>query len=321
MTAVTPNDTDVFVVGPVRSGTSWLHTMLAEHPDLASPPETHLFANYLGPLVETWHADQRRLERALQTERAQVGFGLATVLTDDEFTALVRSWYSSVRDLILAEKPSAHRLLEKTPDHAHWIDTVFRCVPDASVVFMVRDPRATVRSVLSASREEWGDWAPTSVEEATALWLASVRPYFSRKRDTRIMLVRYEDLRSDATELERVAKFLGLADPAQWQKTATSAAPHERPSLVLRGDAATHRLRPYDTTGFSYHDGAPTRELTRYELAYICSRCRDEMHALGYEPDAASASFRLRAEHGIRSLRHRSERLYRSIAGRVSRRG
>ena len=41
---------DIFIVGPVRSGTSWLQTMLAEHPDIASPPETHFFTNYLAPL-------------------------------------------------------------------------------------------------------------------------------------------------------------------------------------------------------------------------------------------------------------------------------
>ena len=39
----------IFIVGPVRSGTSWLQTMLAEHPDIASPPETHVFTNYLAP--------------------------------------------------------------------------------------------------------------------------------------------------------------------------------------------------------------------------------------------------------------------------------
>jgi len=250
---------DAFIVGPVRSGTSWLHTMLGEHPDLASHPETHIFANYLGPLADAWRADEERLHRALNTRGSQVAFGLAPIITDDEFTDIVRALYATVRHHVLAAKPGSSRLLEKTPDHSLWLDTIFRVVPDASVVFMVRDPRATVPSVLSARTEAWGDWAPDSLADATSLWLRNVRPYFGRKRDARIMLVRYEDLRSDPTELDRVAKFLDLEPSNNWRRTTNEVAPAERSSLVLRGNAAAQDLSPYDTTGFSYHDGARSR--------------------------------------------------------------
>jgi hypothetical protein len=296
---------DAFIVGPVRSGTSWLHTMLSEHPDIASPPETHLFANYLGPLADVWSADQDRLRRALDTRGSQVALGLAPIVTDGEFTEMLRSWYTSIRTQVLAAKPGATRLLEKTPDHSLWLDTIFRVVPDAAIVFVVRDPRATVRSVLSARTEPWGDWAPDSLADATTLWLRNVRPYFSRKRDKRIMLVRYEDLRSDAAEFERVAKFLDLEPSATWRTTPDDAAPAERASLVVRGDAASHGLQPYDTDGFSYHNGRERRTLTRYETAYIVSRCRAEMKALGYSIDVAPAPLRLRVEHAARAARRR----------------
>jgi hypothetical protein len=292
---------DIFIVGPVRSGTSWLQTMLSEHPDIASPPETHLFANYLGPLAESWRADQARLQRALDMPGSQVGFGLAPVVTDDEFTVMLRAWFDTVRALVLSGKPGATRLLEKTPDHSLWIDTIWRVAPEASIVFMARDPRATVRSVLSASAQDWGDWAPKSIKEATALWLRNVRPYFAHRRDKRVMLVRYEDLRSDASEFDRVAKFLGLESPARWRTTSHDASPTGTTSLVMRGDAASDGLRPYNTTGFTYHDGATRRNLTQYETAYIVSRCRAEMDALGYSTDV-NIPLRLRSEHAVRSV-------------------
>jgi Sulfotransferase family len=299
---------DAFIVGPVRSGTSWLHTMLSEHPDFASPPETHLFANYLGPLEDAWRADQARLRRALETPGARVGFGLAPVVTDDEFTEMLRTWFATVRSLVLSAKPGATRLLEKTPDHSLWIDTIWRVAPDALIVFMVRDPRSTVRSVLSARTEAWGVWAPESLADATSLWLRNVRQYFSRKRDKRVMLLRYEDLRSDAAELDRVAKFLGLEPPAKWRATAHDVAPTERTSLVTRGEAASNRLRPYDAEGFSYHDRRTYRTLTPYETAYIVSRCHDEMNALGYPTDIGKLPARLRIEQAARAMRFKLRR-------------
>jgi len=317
MTAgVSPTSGDIFIVGPVRSGTSWLHTLLAEHPTLVSPPETHMFANYLGPLVEAWQKDRALLDDALSHEGQRVALGLATVLSDDEFDSALRTFYSHVRELVVAEKAGATRFLEKTPDHSHWLDTIWRIVPDASIVFMVRDPRDTVRSVLNARGETWGAWAPESLADATSLWLTSVRPYFSRKRHPQLMLVRYEDLQNDRAELDRVAKFLGLGRTSTWLATNVDDAPQARASLVLRGRAATKLSNPYDTEGFSYHERARDRPLTAYEGAYVVDRCRNEMEALGYSTAIEPVPIRLRAERLQTAIAFKA----RSFVGSVRRR-
>jgi hypothetical protein len=277
--------------------------MLAEHPTIASPPETHLFANYLGPLATTWTNDKQLLDAAIRQPRTQVGHGLATTVTDEEFRLLLRSLYSSVRDLVLAEKPGAQRLLEKTPDHARWLEIIMQIVPDAAVVFMVRDPRESVRSLLQASCEQWGGWAPSSLKDATSLWLTNVRPYFANKRDPRVLLVRYEDLRGDSEELERIAKFLGLERPSEWLQTPVDASPQDRSSTIVRGDAADG-LQPYATAGFSYHDRQRSRVLSDYESAYIVERCRNEMNALGYDTSREALPLRLRAEHLLQAVQY-----------------
>jgi hypothetical protein len=304
---------DVFIVGPVRSGTSWLQTMLAEHPDLASPAETHLFANYLGPLHREWRNDRARFEATLAQPRSRVGYGLATIMSADEFTSLLQESYATVRSLVLSAKPGAHRLLEKTPDHALWLDTIDCVVPGAAIIYMVRDPRDTVRSLLELSRAPWGDWAPKTLEDATTLWLRNVRPYFARQKDPRVLLVRYEDLRSDPSELERVAKFIRLERPSEWLQTPIDAAPEDRSSTVVRGDAAERSLNPYDAHGFSYQHRDGTRSLDPYESGYIAVRCRDEMKALGYPGHDGPLPARLRAELAARSLRLRSRRLFQKV--------
>jgi hypothetical protein len=315
---MTAHANDIFIVGPARSGTSWLQTMLAEHPDIASPPETHLFTNYLAPLADTWAQDRARVAAALGERGTQVGHGLATVVTDDEFIALVQSFYATVRALVLSAKPGARRLLEKTPDHAVCLDTIQRISPEALIVYLVRDPRDTVRSLLEAGDETWGDWAPTSVQDATTLWLRNVQPWFPRKRDPRITLVRYEDLRSDPAELERIATFLGLGPTESWLQTAIDAPPQARSSTVVRGDAAAHMLNPYGATGFSYHDRGERRQLSRYESAYITTRCRAEMKVLGYPLDVGPVPARLRAELYARAARAKARSMWRRASGGAS---
>ena len=316
-----PAPSDIFIVGPVRSGTSWLQTMLAEHPEIASPPETHLFTNYLAPLADAWQSDRARVAAALEEHGSHVGHGLATVVTDDEFLAMLRSLYTTVRDLVLSAKPGACRFLEKTPDHALCLDTILRVAPEAAVIFLVRDPRDTVRSLLEASDESWGYWAPKSVHDATALWLRSVRAWIPRKRDPRLLLVRYEELRADPAELERVAGFLGLGGTATWLRTRVDAPPGERSSTIMRGDAAAGMLNPYEAPGFSHHDRGARRVLDRYERSYVEQRCRNEMKVLGYPVDVERPPPRMRVENFVRAVRAkaRSMQASRSARGRHGR--
>jgi len=293
---------DIFIVGPARSGTSWLQTMLAEHPAIASPPETELFSAYLVPMARSWQR-HRGLVRAARREAGdQMAYGLATVLTDEEFVGLIRSFYASVRDTVLAAKPGATRFLEKTPDHALYLDTIKQVAPDAQFLFLVRDPRDTVRSLLEASREPWGHWAPKSVADATDLWLRNVRAALDESDDPRMLTVRYEDLRSGSGELERIAAFLHLGRPSEWMQTPVEASPGERVSMVVGGEATGLTSNPYEAAAFSFHDRRERRPLTAYEQAYVVSRCHKEMEALGYPTDSGPLSPRVRVEGAAHAL-------------------
>jgi hypothetical protein len=289
---------DIFILGPARSGTSWVQTILAEHPDVASPPETGLFVEFLGSAERTWQQHRAQLEAA-RTQGAHMNVqGLATVLTSDDVLHWYRALYDRARQRVLAEKPGASRMLEKTPDHAMFVDLIWRVVPDARIVFLVRDPRSTVRSMLQASEEPWGHWASRAVEGATGRWLRNARTPLEHRADPRMITVRYEDLRADDREIARVAKFLELGDPNEWLQTSLDASPRERQAnIVVSGEAAREGLQTYDLEGFSYHDRARQRELTRYELAYVESRCRSEMDALGYGGE------RVRPPVGFRAMR------------------
>jgi hypothetical protein len=304
---------DIFIVGPARSGTSWLQTIIAEHPDIASPPETGLFVEFLGSAERTWQQHRKQLQAA-RAEGARMNVqGLATVLTSDDLLEWYRDLYDRTRERVLAEREGASRMLEKTPDHAMLLPLIWRVVPDARVVFLVRDPRATVRSMLQASQEPWGHWASRAVEGATGRWLRNVRTPLEHRDDPRMMTVRYEDLRADDQEIARIAQFLSLGNPREWLTTSLDASPRERQAnIVVSGEAAAAGLQTYELEGFSYHDRTQQRELSRYERAYVETTCRAEMETLGYTDDLAPAPVGFRTVRALRfpwlRVRHRWRR-------------
>jgi hypothetical protein len=299
---------DIFIVGPARSGTSWLQTMLAEHPDVASPPETGLFVEFIGPMERAWQRHRAQLEMALAEGASMNVQGMATVVTGDDIVDWFRVLYDISRRRLLDGKPGATRLLEKTPDHAMFLDLIWKVAPDAQVIVLVRDPRSTVRSMLQASGEAWGHWAAQTVEGATDRWLRNVEGPLERRSDPRLILVRYEDLRANEAELRRVATILGLGDPSDWLKTPLDASPRERQAqIVIAGEASNHKLSTYDLDGFSFHDRTAQRELSRYERVYVETRCREQMRALGYDTDAnvMPVGFRLERAARLAMLRAR----------------
>ncbi len=228
--------------------------------------------------------------------------GLATVVTSADMLTWYRSLYDAARARVLTGKPGATRLLEKTPDHAMFLDLIWKVVPDARVVFLVRDPHATVRSMLHASAEPWWHWASTAVEGATGRWLRNVQTPLAHRDDARMITVRYEDLRADERELARVAKFLELGDPNEWLTTPADASPRDRQSnIVVAGEAATESLATYELEGFSFHDRQQQRELSRYELAYVDAKCGEELRALGYAGGAVRPPIGFQV---TRSVRH-----------------
>lgn len=115
----------VFVVGCPRSGTSMLYTLLAQHPDLASTGEE-------GHVL--WDAYQHPAKKGWGSDRAT-----ADDVHDDERGFL----YGAIRRIA-----GSRRFLDKTPKSSLRIPYLDRLFPDATFVFLHRDGRATVSSLI-----------------------------------------------------------------------------------------------------------------------------------------------------------------------------
>ena len=141
------NNEPFFIIGCVRSGTTLLRDILRNHPNLASPEETHYFrwAEVFGtPLSQMQLLNNQVLKKHREMDN----------ISEDEFkTILERS--SSRGDLqkrymdryLLNNKLSATRWFDKTPQNVYGSAMIASEFPRAKFVHIVRNPLNVVSSL------------------------------------------------------------------------------------------------------------------------------------------------------------------------------
>lgn len=265
----------VLIVGCPRSGTSWLQLLVAQHPQVATTQETHLFDLYLG------HVES--LRQAHESWNA----GMAQLFSEPEFNALWAQIADDVFTKIAATNPAATVTLEKTPAHVRQGRLILKLCPDVHFIHLIRDPRSVVNS-LCAVGQSWGaDWASSRVSDNARLWRSDVRAGLELGRLTkRYKELRYEDLNGvgGACVLEDVFRWIGLGGDRAFCESVLercrierlrNGAPDLKESETLRRNSKFYRKGKTD--GWK-HDLAPRAVRV---IEYINA---DLMKTLGYRP-------------------------------------
>ncbi|MFI6289942.1 sulfotransferase family protein [Nonomuraea sp. NPDC050790] len=192
----------VFVICPVRSGSTLLRSMLNAHSQLHAPHELHI-------------------------RRLTVGFG--TKLAEHAMTELGHNradlehllWDRVLhRELVRSGKPY---LVDKTPANAFAYRRLATCWPDARFVFLTRHPGAIAAS--------WYEAAPDrrTREEAAADALRYMTAVQRARKALPGPTVRYEDLTADPERATRaVCDYLGLP----WEPGMLA---YGRPEVIRKG--------------------------------------------------------------------------------------
>jgi hypothetical protein len=270
-----------FIVGSPRSGTTWLQMLLLQHPAIVSLQETHVFSEWITPLLATT-SRQREAGRNV---------GLSATFDNDQIVDVARSIYGAVIDRAIDGHPDAGVFVEKTPGHVRHVRSILELYPDATILHVVRDPRATAASIVAAS-QSWGrTWAPSDVASAARLWRRAVVAGLEIPQLTeRTMTVRYEDLTADGPAvLGRVLTALDLRSDAEECRAFVAAC---TPEALAGGGAVgpTGMRGPVaETARRAVADGWRT-ELSQAEVRAVEWICRVEMEQLGYEPESNSTT-------------------------------
>ena len=322
------------LLGVPRSGTTWLQRLLAAHPRIASPQETHLFNNYLGKLHRTWLHESDRVRAvvdALVEDRDPPDrlVGLPTALDEQTFYGLLDAFVAEVVRVAVSAKPDAELVLEKTPFNNFQVDVIRRLRPGARFVHLVRDPRNVVRSLVRAGETWAGEWSPRSVPAAARLW----KEHYAaacRAREFgpgQYLELRYEDLRQDGrAQLGRVLEFLDVDahDDLVDDLLATVGNEGQRPEefampAALEQALAGHAIR--EPAGFSRARPDQRQQWTPRERAQLESLLGAELRSLGYVTDSSWVDGRpgqLAAARGELWLRSGVKQLGRSVIRRGS---
>ena len=190
-----------FIAGAPRTGSTLLQTMLDGLPGVASGPELDVVPD----LVRLRGALLARVEAG----RHAVYFDRATIdRASGEYLRALLDGYGARR--------SARLLLDKTPWNVLEAPALLDMLPDARMVLCVRDPRATVHSLLEVGRRARHLQRPTpwmthdlasaifTVKKCTDAVVAARRAHPGRT-----LLVRFEELATTPrTVAEGVCAFL-----------------------------------------------------------------------------------------------------------------
>jgi hypothetical protein len=224
-----------FIGGAMKSGTTWLQTLLDAHPDVSCNGEGH-FPNHFAGLLK--HVLDRHNEYIVgKNKLVFVELEGYPRFTDQHFLYL----FASAATLLIAEQlknREVHAIGEKTPDNVRYFPLLQQVFPDARFIHIVRDGRDCAISGWFHNLRCTPDWTRThypSMEAYTSRfaenWAAEIDAgnRFATGQPERCMTVRYEDLSAapEAT-LAKVMAFLDVNATAAFVKKCLGEGSFEK---------------------------------------------------------------------------------------------
>ncbi len=238
----------VFIVGPVRAGTTLLRLMVDHHPRINIFGEFEYAVHMCR--TDDW-PEPAAYRRWLEVDRAFQHSGLTMPTAED--------YPSMARQLLAQHAARTDKEILGASVHTR-IDLLPRLWPQAHFIHLLRDPRDVARSTIGMG---WTGHVFFGVN----IWIHAQRRWDRVCEQTapeQRMELRYEELvRKPETELSRICDFLGVAYDSAMLDYARHTT-YERPDPAL-----TEQWR---------------RKLTPREIALVEYRCGDLLTRRGYEP-------------------------------------
>jgi len=209
----------VWIFGSPRSGTSWFALELLSHQTIAidQPHITeHLGAPHVGILdltISRWLDQYRDIDSYIFSNKYK------------------KTWLHYLRKLILNRIFAQTNTIEKKvilkePSVASGADIITECLPKSKIIFLARDGRDVIDSILDARQKDGfmtieGNVSPVSkekrsqfIETRAKLWVSLIenllKTYEQHPKNLR-MLIKYEDLRESTFEiLKKSYEFIGI---------------------------------------------------------------------------------------------------------------
>jgi hypothetical protein len=260
-----------------RSGTTLVQEHLARHPDVVATPETHFFSKVChSPRLARRKLDPPTAGRVYRCLRRSLG---DAAVEEDEGSAALPSGGATVAEVARAafmDRLAASGralIIEKTPDHALYLDAIAAVFPSASVIFVVRDPRDVSLSWMGLP------WNPAGPIYPGIRWRSVDRAMRAAQcaAKLRIETVVYESfLQQPVSELRRLQRFLGVSVRDDLSEVTPGASTFDASVEYWKSTAAL----PVDRS----RTGRWETEMSKaHQFLYQCM-LRHELRRSGYAP-------------------------------------
>lgn len=249
---------DLVCVGAQKAGTSWLNEVLADHPQIWTPPfkELHFFDHKFIDECRKWTPWHVRKSVRTVLERADQG---GIVLDDDYRDYLERirtkpmfngTWYKA----IFAPAPEDALCLDVTPEYSTLPDEgvafATKFLKDAKFIYILRNPldravsqlrmNVSRRKTPPASLDDWMEEAENPVLQQRGDYAAYVPRWQAHLPEAQVLFLPYGRIKSDPTGLlADIERFAGLS-PHRYPKAARKI--HVTPHVAVP-DACIAYLR------------------------------------------------------------------------------
>jgi sulfotransferase family protein len=273
-----------WILGGPRSGSTWLKFMCEEHPQVVTLEETMVGASLDPPMIPAG-AMAFFEPRSLTMSGFSPDSWLFSPRYEDAWreplrTLILRRISAQAGEAAAIKGVDAPVVVVKEPNSSHAAPVLMSLLKRARLVFLLRDGRDAVFSVLDGSspggwiRDIAGQYSPVGpagrlefIRYQSRMWnlrtQATLEAYEAHPPEKRLLL-RYEDLRADPEHhLAELFDWLGLADAVQ---AAAAAAEQHRFERLPEDERGPGRFYRSATPGGWRDSGTPTERAVMEEV-------------------------------------------------------
>jgi hypothetical protein len=288
--------TNGFIIGTGRSGTTMLASILNAHSQLCVPPEIQILFQYAGNgmrLHEVFEAGMHFGADAnffIQLVHQRCPHNLQDYFDYPSFFRNMKYPVLSLKELIgqfyaeIAKSSGKTICIEQTPWYGQRIDILNELFPSAKYIHMIRDGRDVA---ISFARTPW--WHK-NIEHNLLRWAAEVDKINTScalmLKPDQVLVVRYEEfIERPEDEVKKICEFLGVQFDKSMLEPQSNIDYHQfgKASAASISSAAMNRWAASSKSSVVFKDSA--RAWTRYpdyDFSAIPERVAGCLNNLGY---------------------------------------
>ncbi|KAF8357441.1 tpst-1 [Pristionchus pacificus] len=263
---VTKDSPMIFIGGVPRSGTTLMRAMLDAHPDVRCGEETRVIPRILG-LRAQWKRSEKEWNRLMQAG-----------VTSDVINRAVSAF---LLEVIAGHGKPAKRLCNKDPftmKSAGYLSEIF---PNAKYLFMIRDGRATVHSIITREVTITG-FDLTSYRQSLEKWNTAISFMNDQCESVKdkCLKVKYEDLVLHPESMMR--KILSFLD-IEWNPSVLHHEEHIGKEISLSNveRSSDQVVKPVNVDALTKWVGAIPQDVIA-DMSEIAPM----LEKLGYDPNS-----------------------------------